>query len=60
MTLREEFLNIKTREEYEKRKADFKELKPDRELLAHLDTLYPPSPNPDEELYKYPPKQNGE
>ncbi|MBQ8982703.1 MAG: hypothetical protein IJ079_03865 [Lachnospiraceae bacterium] len=54
MTLREKFLAIKTREEWESRREEFRQLRPDKELLRHLDSLYPDYKCSHEELYKTP------
>ena len=40
MSLKEEFLQIKTYEEYEPQREKFRSLVRDKEVLAHLDKLY--------------------
>lgn len=65
MSLKEEFLKIKTYEEYDKRRDEFEDLDiRDKEILNHLDDIYPTLENNgiDEdgimiELYKYPPQK---
>lgn len=55
MTKREEFLNIKTYEEFDRRREEFRTMPVDQEILRHASELFGKSPNPQEELYRTPP-----
>ncbi|MDE7299552.1 MAG: hypothetical protein K2N94_12105 [Lachnospiraceae bacterium] len=57
MTKREEFLNIKTYEEFDRRREEFRGMPVDKEMLQHASQLFGKSPNPPEELYRTPPYQ---
>ena len=54
MTLREKFLAIQTYEEFDRRREEFKDIPADKEILQHMDKIFPPISNPDMELYKTP------
>lgn len=56
MTDKDRLLKIDTYEEYLKQRETFGNLKPDKEVIEHLSTIFPPISNPQEELYKTPPK----
>ena len=63
MSEKDEFLKVRTYEEYDKRRYEFKNLDiRDEEILQHLDSLYPKPDNSDwengimTELYKVPVK----
>ncbi len=47
MSLKEEFLKISTYEEYDKRREEFRNLVRDKEVLNHLNELYPTLDNSD-------------
>lgn len=53
MTPKERLLQMKTYEEYERKRGELKGLKPDKEVIEHLSKLFGRSPNPQEELYSY-------
>ena len=64
MSKKDEFLKIRTYEEYDKRRYEFRNLDiRDEEILQHLDSLYPKLDNSDwkngimTELYKDPVKR---
>lgn len=52
MIAKEMLLNMKTKEEYERKKHLLKDLKPDKEVVNHLSMLFGKVNNTDEELYK--------
>ena len=54
MTEKEKLLQLKSYEEFDQRREEFKELMPDEEIIEHLTKITPKSPNPDEELFKTP------
>jgi hypothetical protein len=61
MSVKEEFLKIKTYEEYDKRRDEFRGMDiMDKEIIQHLNDLYPTLDNSDfengiiKEVYKYP------
>ena len=46
MSLRDEFMKLKTYEEWDTRREEFKSLNfKDREIIDHLDSLYPKLPH---------------
>ena len=46
MSLRDEFMKLKTYEEWDTRREEFKRLNfKDREIIDHLDSLYPKLPH---------------
>lgn len=55
MTKREEFFNIKTYEEFDRRREEFRGMPMDQEILRHASKLFGRSPNLHEELYRTPP-----
>lgn len=57
MTAKEKFLQLKSYEEFDKRREEFKGLKPDKEIIAHFTKITPKSPNPPHELYKTKPEK---
>ena len=46
MTKREEFFNIKTYEEFDRRREEFRGMPMDQEILRHASKLFGRSPNP--------------
>lgn len=50
MTLKEKIMAIKSYEEFDKRREEFKDLKPDKEILAHLSEIFPKAYAGKEEL----------
>lgn len=56
MTAKEKFLQIKTYEEFDRRREEFMELDCDKEVIKHLDVLFAGVQNPPYELYKKQPK----
>lgn len=58
MTKKEKLLEMKTYEEYEKRRKELDGLQPDKEVIAHLSKLFGKMSDAKEELYSYLP--NGE
>lgn len=60
MTDKERLLQIKTYEEYLDQRKTFMDLKPDKEVIAHLSKLFPKVSNTNEELYKTPPGRRKE
>lgn len=59
MTKKEELLAIKTYEEYDKRRNEFKGIKPDKEMFEHIAKLFPKTTTSREELCKTPPDKGG-
>lgn len=57
MTAKEKFLQLKSYEEFDKRREEFKGLKPDKEVMEHFTKITPKSPNPSYELYKTNPEK---
>lgn len=55
MTKKEELLAINTYEEYDRRREEFKGVKPDKEMFEHIANLFPKTTTSKEELYKNPP-----
>ena len=54
--MKEKFLAIQTYEEFDKRRAEFKELMmSDKEVREHVGKIFPRVSNTREELYKTPP-----
>lgn len=52
MTKKEEFLNIKTYEEFDRRREEFRELPMDKEIIEHTSKLFGKLKNyTEEELY---------
>ncbi len=65
--MKEEFLKLKTYEEFLERRKEFKNLKFDKEIIEHMGKIFPKLKtngiNPDgthEELYPTPPKKTGD
>ncbi|MEG1331809.1 MAG: hypothetical protein RSC97_10250 [Eubacterium sp.] len=53
MTAKEKFLAINAYEEFDRRRAEFKELKvSDKEVMEHISKIFPKLSNTKEELYK--------
>lgn len=59
MTKREELLRITSYEEFNKRRAEFKGIKMDKEIREHVAKLFPKVSSTTEELYKTPPNKGG-
>lgn len=59
MTPKEKLLQMETYEEYIQHKNELNELKPDKEVIAHLSRLFGKMSNTKEELYKIPPSKGG-
>lgn len=55
MTEKEKLLQLKSYEEFDRRREEFNELMPDEEIIEHLTKITQKSQNPDEELFKTPP-----
>ena len=56
MTPKEKLLSIDNYEELKRRWSEFGDLMPDTEIIEHLSKIFPKSPNPKEELYRFPKK----
>lgn len=54
-SLKKAFLSIKTYEEFDRRREEFKEMKMDNEILLHGSKIFGEVSNTDEELFKEPP-----
>lgn len=54
MTQKEAFLEIKSFEEYQKRRKEFEGLYIDSEVRAHIEALFPKASNTTEELFSDP------
>ncbi len=52
MTDKEKFLELKSYEEFDKRREEFRMLKFDKDIVEHMSKIFPKSPNPPEELYR--------
>ena len=52
MTAKEKLLQLKSYEEFDQRREEFKGLRPDKEIIEHLSKISSKSPNPPEELFK--------
>lgn len=59
MTDKELFLSMKTYEEFDRRRKEFKELKMDRDILEHMRKIFPKVSDTKEELCKTPPSLGG-
>lgn len=61
MTDKERLLAIDTYEEYKKQRLSFMNLKPDKEVIEHLNKIFPKVEKTTEELYKtLPPRCPGQ
>lgn len=54
MTEKEKFLNLKSYEEFDKRRGEFKTLKFDKDIVEHMAKIFPKPSGVKEELYKIP------
>ena len=54
MTQKEAFLEIKSVEDYQKRRKEFERLDMDTEVREHIEALFPRAPNTTEELFRNP------
>ena len=59
MTKKEKLLAIDAYEEYNRRRSEFKGIKPDKEMLDHIAKLFPKTTTSKEEVSKTPPSQGG-
>ncbi len=59
MTEKEKFLNLKSYEEFNKRRNEFNNLKFDEEIVAHMSKIFPKPSGVTEELYKTPRTKGG-
>lgn len=59
MTEKEKFLNLKSYEEFDKRRGEFKTLKFDKDIVEHMAKIFPKPSGVKEELYKIPRSQGG-
>ena len=57
MTKKEEFLQIETYEEFNRRRNEFSGLKMDGEILKHAAKIFPQTTSTKEELFKIPPEK---
>ncbi|MEG0687179.1 MAG: hypothetical protein RR466_00625 [Hungatella sp.] len=56
MTAKEKFLETKSYEEFNQRREEFKGLKFDKDVLDHMQEIFPKPYGGNEELYKTPPE----
>lgn len=59
MTAKEKFLQIKSYEEFDRRRDEIGDLKIDKEVLEHIGRIFPRVSNTKEELYKVPRSEGG-
>lgn len=59
MTEKEKFLNLKSYEEFDKKRSEFKNLKFDKDIVEHMAKIFPKLSGVKEELYKIPRSQGG-
>lgn len=56
-SLKKTFLSVKSYEEFDRRREEFREMKMDREILLHGSKIFGEVSNVDEELFKEPPNK---
>ena len=54
MTIKEKFLMLKSYEEFDKRREEFKGLKMDSDVLEHMGKIFPTVSGTKEELFRTP------
>lgn len=59
MTEKERFLQLKSYEEFDRRREEFETLKFDKDIVAHMAKIFPKPSNTKEELYKTPLNKGG-
>ena len=59
MTEKERFLSLKSYEEFDRRRQEFRTLKFDKEIVDHMSKIFPKPSETTEELYKTSRRQGG-